>query len=141
MSLIEIAERLKKLKIKEERFVSENYIEMVFLTSEKKAWMAVLEEILGKPAKAEQKTPSREDLILTEKMGGVRKDQILFHKAFPENLIWAMLWPWQDGTHITLKMGHKNLTESSPSVSSSSAPETVGSSAKTSFWGKLFGKK
>jgi hypothetical protein len=32
-------------------------------------------------------------------------NQVLYRKAFGDGTILAMLWPWQDGTHTTLKVG------------------------------------
>ena len=39
-----------------------------------------------------------------EPYGGIRGNQVLYFSKRPDFYLFAMLWPWQDGAHITLKV-------------------------------------
>jgi len=39
--------------------------------------------------------------------GGIRGDQTLYFISDADGIILAMLWPWGDGSHITLKLVKK----------------------------------
>jgi len=61
-------------------------------------------EIFGKAVKPSGTKPTKEDSRLTENYGGVYANQILYKKEFNNTTIIAMFWPWQDSTHITVKL-------------------------------------
>ncbi|MCH1928123.1 hypothetical protein L6232_25345, partial [Shewanella sp. C31] len=76
----------------------------VILNTDMAEWNKLLEEFLGPPAKAANEKPSKEQKKLTGSQGGIDKGQTLFKKESEGNLIVAMLWPWGDGAHTTLKI-------------------------------------
>ena len=102
--LKEIMEKCSGLNIDEQRSITDEYAELVFLNKEIGAWRKVLSDILGPEAKPAGAEPSESDLDLTKDYGGIHSNQTLFMKAVEEGSIIAMLWPWQDGVHTTLKM-------------------------------------
>ena len=104
MTIKKIIERCNNLDVSEQRSMSDEYCELVFFNKEIEEWNNVFTEILGpakKPAGAE---PTQEDDVLTEEYGGIFTNQTLFKKDFDDFTIVAMFWPWQDGTHTTLKV-------------------------------------
>jgi hypothetical protein len=42
-----------------------------------------------------------------EDFGGIRDDQVLYFKKDNEYSFFAMLWPWTDEYHITVKIGRR----------------------------------
>lgn len=104
MELKEIIEKLKALNIYEERFVADDYYEVVFYTKDNDRWIKLFTEILGPVTKPAGTAPSKEDAELTQKYGGVRDSQTLFKKEVGNNIIAVMFWPWQDEVRTTLKI-------------------------------------
>lgn len=104
MKLKDIIEKCKELTIYEERFVTEDYYEIVFYTKDTEEWIKMFAELLGPIAKAVKVAPSDEDAKLTKKYGGVRENQTLFKKQVDNTIILAMFWPWQDEVRTTLKV-------------------------------------
>lgn len=104
MQIKEIVDKVRPLDICEEREYSEGYAELVFYKKDAPQWQEVFSGLLGSPAKPPAARPTGEDVRLTENYGGIRKNQTLYKKDFDGYSIIAMLWPWQDDTHITLKL-------------------------------------
>ena len=104
MELKEIIAKYKTLNIYEERFIADDYYEIVFYTKDNDQWFKLCTEILGPVAKPAGVAPSKEDVELTKKYGGVRDNQILFKKQVGDTICLAMFWPWQDEVRITLKV-------------------------------------
>ena len=104
MELKEIIEKCKVLDIYEERFVADNYYEIVSYAKDKEKWIKLFTEILGPATKPVGTVPSKEDIELTQKYGGVRENQTLFKKQIGNTIVLAMFWPWQDEVRTTLKV-------------------------------------
>ena len=104
MTLKEIVERFDNLAVYEERTSSDEYFELVFYNKECDKWHEVLSEALGPAAKPVGAKPTAEHLKLVVEYGGLRPDQTLFIKGFNGITVIAMLWPWQDDLHTTLKI-------------------------------------
>ncbi len=99
-----IIDRVTKLNLYEKRRIDEKYGEFVFYARELTVWNAAISEGLGPAVKPAGAAPSRDHAKLAKNFGGIRKDQTLFLKKFENCSIMAMLWPWQDSEHITLKL-------------------------------------
>lgn len=104
MTITEIAQRFKELKIDEERANLDKYHEVVFFAEDRAQWERLLTDLLGPPLKPEQDKPAKEHSKLTEPFGGVQKGQTLFGKKTEAGMVLAMLWPWKNGRQITLKL-------------------------------------
>jgi hypothetical protein len=104
MKLSDIYRQLDSLKISDRRYLKEDYLELVFLKEDFEKWNNLLAEFLGPIANPFDADPSKDHWEITKKFGGVRKGQALYQKDFGDYIIIAMLWPWQNETHITLKM-------------------------------------
>ena len=104
MTFEDLIKRCRALEIAEERQLSEEYGEFVIYNEHITEWYKMFDEILGKPQKSLGAKPTKADLLLTEKYGGVYENQVLYKKDFNEGTLLAMLWPWGDGEHITLKI-------------------------------------
>lgn len=104
MELREIIEKCRALDIYEERFIADNYYEIVSYAKDQDKWVKLFTEILGPAAKPAGIAPNKEDAELTQKYGGVRENQTLFKKQTGKTIIAVMFWPWQDEVRITLKI-------------------------------------
>ena len=104
MSLKEIIEKSKSLNIFQSRCVDDEYVEIVILNAQIDKWDRILNEIFGPAVKPAGAKPTKDLLHLTKEFGGIHDDQVLFKKKFQDSTVLAMLWPWQDKTHTTLKM-------------------------------------
>ena len=125
MLLKEIVEKLQELKVYEKREITDDFCELVFLNEDIDACGSVLECTLGAAVKPSGEQPTKEDGALTEKYGGIFKNQTLYKKEEEGAIIIGMFWPWQDNKHTTLKLF---------TCQESDIKET-----KKSFWNKLFG--
>ncbi len=92
------------LEIFEQRCISDEYAEIIFLKKDVDKWTEVLADLLGSAVKPAGVKPTEEDLQFTEHHGGIRINQTQYRKDFNGVTVIAMLWPWQDDVHITLKM-------------------------------------
>ena len=98
----ELLDKLKELYTIQVRMENPEYFEAVLLATEYPDMENELIEFLGQPSKAKGKAPEARHSEVTSEFGGIRADQVLFEKL-EENLI-AMIWPWQDNKHLTLKI-------------------------------------
>ena len=103
MEIKEIKERYNKLNIFENRGSSEVGDERVFYNQDLDKWNNILTDIFGPPIKPPGVRPNKEHLDITIDHGGILQDQTLFKKDLNEAILIAMLWPWQDKIHTTLK--------------------------------------
>ena len=100
----EMLHSFHNLNIYERRSENEDYIEIVFFNKDFSSWEKLFMNLLGPAVKPPQENPKKEDLLLTEKYGGIHKNQTLFRKDFEKSSLIAMLWPWKDSLHTTLKV-------------------------------------
>ncbi|MDD4202449.1 MAG: hypothetical protein PHQ52_03190 [Candidatus Omnitrophica bacterium] len=88
----------------EVRIADADFIEAVILVVEYDHWKKQLKSFLGGPLKDSGIKPSQEHNAITTPYGGINENQTLFAGEREGRSIIAMLWPWQDGKHITLKL-------------------------------------
>ena len=69
--------------------------------------ISVLETLLGPPAIPNSKGVSQPVQQIAEEYGGIWAGQTFYYQAQEDRALFAMLWPWADKEHITLKLGQK----------------------------------
>ena len=105
MEFDKIKAEVKKMELDTTRMDSENYFEAIIGHARLEGVVRVLEGIFGAPAWPSDKKLSKDTQALIKSVGGLRKGQTLyFLNNRSECLAFAMLWPWQDGERITIKM-------------------------------------
>jgi len=89
----------------------DNYFEAVVVKGEIDKLKQRLEKFLGGPAypSADKLPPQTEKKI--KEFGGIMSGQTLYFHNEGEKDIFAMLWPWQDGYHTTVKIIQKEDRE------------------------------
>lgn len=104
MQLKKIIDHCSHLRVVEERCITEEFVELVFLNEQVDKWEEILTNHLGPPRKPSGQAPSDSDLQLTSHTGGIRIEQTLFEKEFGGATVIAKFWPWKDNNHTTLRM-------------------------------------
>ena len=92
------------LRVHEERYISDDYDELVIYNDEIDEWNKIFIDFFGDPIKPPGVKPTIKDLHLTRNYGSILINQTLFKKDSVNNIVIAMLWPWQDNVHTTLKI-------------------------------------
>ena len=95
---------LKAIEHEEIRNESETYLEIVFNTGVMAKIRPLLEDYFGPAFKQAGVKPEREANEVSKEYGGVQKEQALYYKNSQGISQIAMLWPWQDGKRITIKI-------------------------------------
>ncbi len=104
MTYLELLNNIKEISYAEIREDSENYLEAVFTNDKEKQISDTLSSFFQTPYKPAGQDPSKEALEQTTEWGGIRKDQTLYLREQEGLLYCAMLWPWSDQEHTTLKI-------------------------------------
>lgn len=107
MDFNEIKKEVQNINFDTLRTDKDNYLEAVVVKEK-------LEELKEKLKKffLEPVFPSLDELsfqmqLAVRDFGGIRPNQTLYFWNKGQDTIFAMLWPWQDGSHTTLKMGKR----------------------------------
>ncbi|HNX80997.1 MAG TPA: hypothetical protein PKL77_02495 [Candidatus Omnitrophota bacterium] len=103
----ELKQKLATFSYSEKRADDAEYFEGVIDAAQRQNMCACLENFLGKPV-----WPSNGDLPehieeAIQDLGGVWENQMLYFGGDSPQAVFAMLWPWSDGKHITVKVGLK----------------------------------
>ena len=107
ISFNDIKAQAKALGFETLRTESDLYLEAVFLKAKISEYSALLDGIFGEVAWPSN-NPIPEDVKKTiAQYGSVMGGQTLYCMQEVSHVIFAMLWPWGDKVHITLKMGEK----------------------------------
>jgi len=96
--------RYDTLSFYERRRRNEDYDEVVIFNREFEQFNRILTQALGPAAKPAGARPTSYDEKLTQDFGGIHSNQTLFRREIDGKMIVAMLWPWGDDFHTTLKV-------------------------------------
>lgn len=107
MQFNEIRRELKAVVFDKLRIDTADYFEAVIVIDELAKLAAGLEKFFGPPV-----WPSQKPLLLQiqkriKNFGGIRTGQTLYFRSQGKDTIFAMLWPWEDGCHTTVKIIRK----------------------------------
>lgn len=108
MEYTELKEAIKFLEFETVRVESRNYFEAVMSIENSISLNASLKKFFGNPI-----WPSEHNLSFLvqetiNSFGGIMANQTLYFKGRGEDVVFAMLWPWQDGKYITVKIVKKS---------------------------------
>ena len=104
MTYQELLEKVKELKFEEVRTDLPTLFEAVTQKDSLKKLTPILESCFGPPFKPAGQAPSSRVQEYTAGYGGIRKEQTLYRSEVGSIHTQAMLWPWSDGMHVTLKI-------------------------------------
>lgn len=104
----EITSQLQSQKIFEKRVVEPEYVELVYFSKDKSTWEKTLENLFGPPIKPAGVLATKETRQKAESYGGLYENQTLYWSKTSTGEFIAMLWPWGDQEHITLKVAQSS---------------------------------
>ena len=100
----EVKEEVKKVSFDTLRLDCDNLLEAVVVKEELNKLTASLRKFFGEPAWPSKNRMTLEMRKTLDSYGGIMAGQTLFYWTKGPETMLAMLWPWQDGTHTTLKL-------------------------------------
>ncbi len=104
MTFQDLVVEIKTLRPDETRAEQEDYLEIVVPSHAVPSLRAVLDRFFGPAFKDAGKNPSAEAQARSKGYGGVQKNQVLYYTERENQANCAMLWPWSDGRHVTVKI-------------------------------------
>ena len=111
MTFDELITDMQNVPFSELRKKYDGYFEFVLFTQNLIRLYPVLESFFGLPFKPAGIAPSREALDVAERYGGIQKNQTLYFKKDGVAAQCAMIWPWSDGAHVTVKVAQGTVPE------------------------------
>ena len=107
MQFRELKAQVKSVEFDELRSERDNYFEAVITKDKLKNLTPKLKDFFGAsiwPSK--KKLPPQVEEAIKD-FGGIIAGQTLYFNNHNQNVAFAMLWPWQDGKHTTVKIIQK----------------------------------
>ncbi len=104
MQFDKLIQEIKTVPFAALRMESDTYFEAVVSNHDIKELNSKLEIFFGAPVEyfPDKLPPKSHETI--EKFGGIDPGQILYFSSEGNSAVFAMLWPWQDEKHTTLKI-------------------------------------
>lgn len=106
MQFSEIRKELKNISFITVREESKDYFEAVIEKGQLVNLALMLEKFLGPRIWPSGSKLSDEIEISIREYGGVIAGQELYFYRQNNEIVFAMLWPWSNGTHVTVKIGN-----------------------------------
>lgn len=104
MEFVEVKDEVKKIQFDTLRMDCDNLLEAVVAKEELNTLVGSLEKFFGRPAWPSKNRMSLQMRKTLDSYGGIMAGQTLYYWAKGPEILLAMLWPWQDGAHTTLKL-------------------------------------
>lgn len=104
MDFIELITEIRAVPCVTLRADNEDSFEAVILNNSVGELCVKLEKFFGQPAMPSKNKLSDKIEKTIKLFGGINSGQTLYFCSEGDNAIFAMLWPWQDKTHTTLKI-------------------------------------
>lgn len=106
MEFSQINETMNHVVFENVRVHADMYFEAVLTKDALPGLARNLEQLFGPPIWPGQGKPLSEAIKkVIDDFGGITKGQTLYFYLQSPASFFAMLWPWQDGQHITVKIG------------------------------------
>lgn len=114
MQFNEVKEEIKRIGFKNMDTDSDNLFEAIVVKDKIGTIRSKLEGFFGSPAWPSPKTKlSLQMEKLIRQYGGIMQGQTLYMENKDKEVVFAMLWPWKDGEHTTLKLIQNSLGQDS----------------------------
>jgi len=107
MEFEKLINRLKNIAFQEIRVQSADYFEAVVVKEKLSELGMNLSGVFGSPVWPGSGSLPKEASKVIDEFGGIRDNQTLYYFRENEAVFFTMLWPWNDGERVTLKVGQK----------------------------------
>lgn len=104
MDFQEIVNKVKELNFSEMRADEAGRFEAVIVKQAMGELKRRLEEYFGQPIFPSGQKLTAEIQRSIDSNGGIMPGQTLYYRSQGKEVLFAMLWPWSDGQHITIKI-------------------------------------
>jgi len=104
MTFVELVGQLKKFPFDEIRKEADGYFEFVVSVKHLMTLYPLFETYYGVPFKPAGIAPTSKAQDVTKNYGGIQTQQTLYYASRGTISDCAMIWPWNDGNHATVKM-------------------------------------
>ena len=104
MRFEELRKELKNVEFVTVREESSIYFEAVIPNSELSKVALKLDKFFGPRIWPSENKLSEEVQSSISEFGGIMAGQVLYFSKQDDEIIFVMLWPWSNGTHITVKV-------------------------------------
>ena len=111
VSFEELVEQLQQVPFDEVRRKYEGYLEFVLPSHHLTLLYPVFEKYFGVPFKPAGISPTREAEDRAKRYGGIRTQQTLYFIQRGGLAHCAMIWPWADGSRVTVKVAQGTIEE------------------------------
>lgn len=105
MQFAQLKSAMRTVKFSEIREEGEDYFEAVLTKNELAGLTSTLNKFFGSPAWPSEKPLSAQARKVVEDFGDIMEGQTLYFWQEGNDAVFAMLWPWGDKNHVTLKIG------------------------------------
>ncbi|MDD5348498.1 MAG: hypothetical protein PHT59_07785 [Candidatus Omnitrophica bacterium] len=105
MDLAQIISDIKSCGFEAVRSEQPSYLEVVVTKAHIAAVTEKLNSVFGPPAWPSPNRLSNEMDAVIKNFGGIMKGQTFYFTHISGDAVFAMLWPWSDGDHTTVKIG------------------------------------
>ena len=109
MTFADLVKQLKKIPFDEIRKEYEGYFEFVVSVRHLLHLYPIFERYYGVPFKPPGIAPSLKAQSVTKNYGGIQMQQTLYYVDRDGISDCAMIWPWNDGNHATVKMAQGSI--------------------------------
>ncbi|MFA5100258.1 MAG: hypothetical protein WC547_05200 [Candidatus Omnitrophota bacterium] len=103
----DVKSQVKAIGFETLRTESDTYFEVVFLKAKLAEYSTVLNGVFGRISWPSDSPISAEVKAAIAQYGSVMAGQTLYAMQEGNHIMFAMLWPWGDREHITLKTGER----------------------------------
>ena len=105
MEFVQLKTELRNVNFADIRTDDNEYFEAVLKSPDLGLLISRLDDSFGSRAWPSGQSLSGQAQKIVNDCGGIRKGQTLYFQGDVTCSVFVMLWPWQDGEHITLKAG------------------------------------
>ncbi len=111
LSFSELVKAMKKLPFDEIRKEQEGYFEIVVVVTDLPLVYPLLEGFYGSQFKPPGVAASSKAKKVAQNYGGIQTQQTLYYVNRNDVSDCAMIWPWNDNKHATIKMARGRAGE------------------------------
>ena len=110
MTFDELVQKLQRIPADEQRKKMDGYLEFVLSSRHLIHLYPALEEYFGPPFKPPGVSPTKEAEDHARTYGGILKHQTLYFFKRDGLANCAMIWPWGDGSRVTVKVAQGTVS-------------------------------
>lgn len=104
MTLKNFTKKLKRLRVHEQRKLTDTSCDIVFYAEDLNRWNEIFIAEFGPPIKKKGAPLPEKERSWISDTGGIWEDQTLFGKFIDGGVMIAKFQPWKDDVHVTLKI-------------------------------------